>query len=268
MISLEFTLLGLISMVTAHGTVTSVIINGVFYEGYSPSYQYITPAPVTVGWKIPDDLGNGPIAPSAYATSDIICHLNATNAMAAAPVKAGGTVDLLWTPWPVSHHGPVLDYLANCNGPCETADKTKLEWFKIDQLGLVSNQVVDGFWASDVLIANNNSWTVTIPTSIAAGNYVLRHEIIALHTASSTDGAQNYPQCVNLAISSSGTAKPAGVLATTFYSETDPGILIDIYTNLTSYTIPGPALFSGAATETQTSMPAPTATSTGVYTLA
>jgi hypothetical protein len=95
------------------------------------------------------------------------------------------------------------------------------------------------------LIANNNSWSVTIPTDIAPGNYVLRHEIIALHSAGESNGAQNYPQCVNLEISGTGTATPSGTLGTALYSEADPGILFDIYASLSTYDIPGPTLYSG-----------------------
>jgi len=253
--------------VQAHGTVSGIVADGIYYLGYNPSFQYDSPPPTVVGWSVPDDLGNGPINPASYASPDIICHLSATPAGAAAPVKAGGTVELQWTPWPTSHHGPVIDYLANCNGPCETVDKTTLEFFKIDQLGLIDDTTVPGNWATDTLITNNNSWTVTIPTGIATGNYVLRHEIIALHSASDLNGAQNYPQCVNLAITGTGSAKPAGTLGEALYSETDPGIEIDIYESLSTYIIPGPTLYSGAAVETQTLPAAATASATGVYTI-
>ncbi|KAF7872286.1 hypothetical protein EAF04_003210 [Stromatinia cepivora] len=268
MFSKQLTALTLISVVGAHGTVSGIVANGIYYNGYNPSYQYITPAPVTVGWPIPKDLDNGFIAPAAYTSSDIICHVAATPAQIEAPVTAGGKVELQWTPWPVTHKGPIIDYLANCNGPCETVDKTKLKWFKIDQVGLISpTAATNGLWATDVLIANNNSWTVTIPSNIATGNYVLRHEIIALHAASSPNGAQNYPQCVSLAIKGTGTTKPAGVSATTFYTPTDPGILVSIFGTLSKYTIPGPPLYSGAATETQTLPGPPTASASGVYTV-
>jgi lytic cellulose monooxygenase (C1-hydroxylating) len=160
----------------------------------------------------------------------------------------------------------MIDYLANCNGPCETVDKTTLKWFKIDALGLINpTGMTDGYWASDVMIANNNSWTVQIPSTIAQGNYVVRHETIALHAASSANGAQNYPFCFNLAITSSGSDNPAGVLGTALYKETDPGIIYDIYQNtLATYTIPGPALYSSAVSLTQTLPPKPTATGKGV----
>jgi hypothetical protein len=86
---------------------------------------------------------------------------------------------------------------------------------------------------------------VTIPSSIAPGNYVLRHEIIALHSAGQANGAQSYPQCFNLVISGSGSASPSGVVGTSLYTPTDEGILYDIYSGNTEYPIPGPALFSG-----------------------
>lgn len=239
------------------------------YQGYNPSYQYSTPAPITVGWKIPTVLDNGFVAPAAYADPDIICHRKATNAMIAAPAKGGSKIELLWNTWPTSHKGPVIDYLANCNGPCETADKTKLKWFKIDQLALLDPKPAYGNWATDVMIANNLTWTVVIPPTIAPGNYVLRHEIIALHAASNANGAQNYPFCFNLAISSSGKENPAGTLATSFYTAKDPGVLfnIDVAPPIPAYTIPGPPLYSAAVTVSQVKMPKPTASAAGVSAL-
>lgn len=115
----------------------------------------------------------------AYGHSDIICHLDATNAKGHAVVAAGDRVFLQWTaPWPESHHGPVIDYLASCgSGGCETVDKTKLEFFKIDGVGLVDGSNVPGFWGDDQLIAQGSSWMVEIPSTIAPGHYVLRHEL-------------------------------------------------------------------------------------------
>lgn len=101
------------------------------------------------------------------------------------------------------------------------------------------------------MIANNNTWSVKIPSSIKAGNYVLRHETIALHRAQGVGGAQLYPQCVNLMITGAGSDTPDGVLGTELYKSTDPGIEFNIYRTFTStaqYTVPGPPLYSGAAT--------------------
>ncbi|OAA57532.1 Glycoside hydrolase, family 61 [Niveomyces insectorum RCEF 264] len=249
---------------TAHGIATAMVHwpDGTFYHGYDPSYQYQQPPPVVIGWSIPNDLTNTFISPSGYATPDIVCHLAATPAGIEAPVNAGDILELQWNKWPASHKGPVLDYLANCNGPCETADKTKLEFFKISEAGLVD--LTTGTWAADQLLANNLSWSVRLPTDIAPGNYVLRHEMIALHAAGNPNGAQNYPFCFNLAISSNGTKTPAGIPATDFYKAKDPGVLFDLFTKFTTYIIPGPALYTGALTAAQTKPGPIKATASGV----
>ena len=145
----------------------------------------------------------------------------------------------------------MISYLADCGDDCTTVDKTTLEFFKIDAVGLVDDSTVPGTWGDDELIENNNSWMVEIPTSIAPGNYVLRHEIIALHSAGTEGGAQNYPQCFNLKVTGSGTDSPAGTLGTELYNLDDPGILVNIYTSLSTYVIPGPTLYSGATSIAQ-----------------
>jgi hypothetical protein len=72
----------------------------------------------------------------------------------------------------------------------------------------------------------------------------MRHEIIALHSAGNSNGAQNYPQCFNLQVTGGGSDKPAGTLGEALYKNTDPGILFDLYSTLTDYPIPGPALYA------------------------
>jgi hypothetical protein len=145
-------------------------------------------------------------------------------------------------------------------------NKTKLEFFKIGEAGLLDNSESPGRWASDDLMAANNTWTVNIPSDIAAGNYVLRHEIIALHNAMRDNGAQAYPQCINLKVIGDGTATPKGISATQFYKPTDPGILVDIFSNLRAYTIPGPSLYNGGDAAPTSTVVTPTgASSTAVY---
>lgn len=216
------------------------------YQGYLPQSGYQKSLQKIAGWSIPKDTSNGPVYPASYKTPDIICHVGAMPGAASVKVAAGHTVELQWTPWPATHHGPVIDYLADCNGPCGEVDKTKLRFNKIDATGLLRNSVAAGqagYWAADKLRQANNSWTVTMPPSIAPGSYILRHEIIALHDARTVNGAQNYPHCINLEVTGVGKDKLAtGTLGTSLYRETDPGIFIDIYRPLT-YTMPGPPLY-------------------------
>ncbi|EHY59340.1 hypothetical protein HRR83_001386 [Exophiala dermatitidis] len=242
----------LLSQVSAHGIVQGIVAGGVWYSGYNPSFQYQNPPPVVAGWSIPEDQDRGFV--SDYTSPDIICHKGATPGGAYVKVAAGDTVELQWTEWPESHHGPMLDYLASCGDDCTTVDKTKLLFNKIDEAGLVDGSTPPGHWASDDMIANNNSWVVTIPSTIAPGNYVLRHETIALHSAQNENGAQNYPQCVNLEVTGSGSnSLTTGTLGTKLYTAQDPGILINIYQKLTSYVIPGPKLIDGASSGSQPS---------------
>jgi hypothetical protein len=94
---------------------------------------------------------------------------------------------------------------------------------------------------------SNFTATATLPRNLKPGNYVVRHEIIALHGARRENGAQAYPQCVNIEVGGSGDFAPVGgVEGTVLYKGTDPGIKFDIYTDPTSYPMPGPALWTAA----------------------
>lgn len=128
-----------------------------------------------------------------------------------------------------------------------SATASSLSWTKISEAAWISGSN-PGTWVTDTMIASGNfSSTVKIPAKLKAGNYILRHEIIALHSAGSDNGAQAYPQCINLVVSGSGTVSlPTGTASTSLYERTDPGILFNLYQSFTSYTIPGPALWTGA----------------------
>ena len=54
--------------------------------------------------------------------------------------------------------------------------------FKIDEAGLLSGTIGAGSWAAGQMIAKNNSWTTTIPSTVPSGNYLIRFETIALHS--------------------------------------------------------------------------------------
>ncbi|KAF5964570.1 murein transglycosylase [Fusarium bulbicola] len=232
------------SVALAHGTVTGIKVDGTYQAGYDLSSYYKAQQggeiPTIAAWSA-ENLDNGFVPPSDYGTSDIACHKKAAPGKTSMSVKAGGTVEFQWSAWPESHIGPVLTYVAKCSGKCTSADPATLKWVKIDAAGL------DGTWAAADLIKNNNTWTTTVPETLAAGSYVFRHEIIALHGAGSKDGAQNYPQCFNIDITGSGTDNPEGTLTTELYTDSEPGILFDPYKGSTTYEIPGPALYGSAS---------------------
>ncbi|KAM0357304.1 hypothetical protein ACHAP4_006110 [Fusarium culmorum] len=219
--------------ISAHGHVDEIIVNGVSYQGYgSTDFPYMQDPPVVAGWTI-EQADNGFVSPDKYDDPDIICHRDATPAKGHIELAAGDTLTLRWSGWPENHSGPILNYLANCNGPCERVDKTKLEY------------------ADKVLQDNGDRWNVRIPKNIAPGNYVLRHEIIALHNALDKGGAQNYPQCFNLKITGDGSDSPSGYLGTELYDAADPGILVNVYSSSVDYEVPGPTICEGGVSSVE-----------------
>lgn len=264
----------LVTTAAAHSHIDYVTVNGLLYPGYIPRLGPNNSAE-TVGWA-QTALDDGFVPPSNYTSPDIICHKDGSPPRAHIPVSPGDKIHMQWNGWPASHQGPILSYLAPCDSTntknddgCASVDKTKLEFTKIDDSAPVffnDSGGPPGFWSTNTLIASNNSWLVGLPTSLSPGAYVLRHELIALHYANRTDGAQNYPQCVNLWVTAAGAKQRAAVrplrkrgtvanalsrrekghLATEMYHADDPGIKIDIYESMTTYQIPGPTLASNA----------------------
>ncbi|KAI1190204.1 lytic polysaccharide monooxygenase [Nemania serpens] len=236
-----------VQLASAHGYVAGVKVNGgVWVSGTNPNwyYQPTGTAPVTPGWRALNQ-DNGFVSPNAYTTSDIACHKSATPGGTYVSANSGDTLTLYWNTWPDTHRGPIINYLAKCSGECTSAAPGSLSFTKISQGAYISGSN-PGTWVTDTMVAKNFTSDVKIPAGLAPGNYVLRHEIIALHAAGSPNGAQSYPQCLNLKIGGSGSkALPAGVPATKFYTPTDPGILFNLYTTFNSYPIPGPAVWSG-----------------------
>ncbi|KAL5116326.1 hypothetical protein ACEQ8H_005784 [Pleosporales sp. CAS-2024a] len=248
----------LVAIATAHGTTDSVIINGVSTTGFKLDFYYAKQnggqIPEHIGWYA-ENLDNGFVEPNSFHTGDIICHKNASpdgSSDTLAKVPAGGSVNFHWTTWPESHIGPIITYVAPYSGDIASVKKTDLKWTKIQ-----ANGFENGEWAAVKMIGQNNTWPVTVPANLKAGKYVFRHEIIALHSANQPNGAQAYPQCLNMEVTGDGTTVPEGVAGTSLYKADDAGILFDPYKQPVQYTIPGPALFgagsgSGSAPATTT----------------
>ncbi|PNS14439.1 hypothetical protein CAC42_3725 [Sphaceloma murrayae] len=253
-------LVALIPLAAAHGHLDSIVAGGKTYALAGPDWAYNKNI-ADAGWR-QGNQDNGYVASDAatLAGKTIACHKGGKEDGVefdaarpgkgeAVPVAAGSSVTLTWNTWPESHHGPLMNYLAKCPGKCNALkDATGLKFFKISQAGLTNPSAANNAgWATDDLLRNDLKTSVTIPSNIAPGEYVLRHELLALHSAGSTGGAQFYPICISINVSGSGTANPAGVAGSALYKATDPGVTISIYGKLNGYTIPGPAVIAGAA---------------------
>lgn len=115
-------------------------------------------------------------------------------------------------------------------------------WFKVAQTGRTGTTDV---WGATPFMTAGNAYTYTIPSCLAAGSYIVRHEIIALHAAYAYPGAQFYPSCHQIQVTGSGTSTGAAtkVAIPGVYTETDPGIVYDAF-KATEYTLPGSELFT------------------------
>ncbi|KAF2473608.1 glycoside hydrolase [Lindgomyces ingoldianus] len=261
--------------VQGHFMVTDVVSNQVNYVGYNLSDWSENYTPITPQWQPhrPFPYQHQVIFPMDYTYTaaetatqtqnpDIICGVNSTNGKMYIPAQAGKPLTFRWTQ--VGHQGPVLTYLANCHGACTTVDKTTLRFFKIDHAGYNPPTNKSYFdmesWGAGIVHQWDDSWTTVIPEDIAPGNYVVRHEIIGLQNQT----PQFYPSCINLRVVGRGTAEPAGVLGTELYQSKDVMVISQLLKATPFvYDIPGPTIYGGAATATQTFVTA-TATSTGI----
>nr|AFO72235.1 glycoside hydrolase family 61 protein F [Heterobasidion parviporum] len=233
--------------VRAHGYVQDVVVDSTHYTGYLPyTDPYYNPVPQRIIRKIP---GNGPV--QDVTLIDLQCNGESADGIvgsAPAPiygtVAAGQQVNLNWTTWPDSHVGPMITYMAKAPSDItQWLPGTSAVWFKVAEAGKTS----DGKWAStDVLSADESIYTFTVPANLQAGQYVVRHEIIALHSAYTYPGAQFYPSCIQVQVTGSGTKLPTSFVSFPgAYTPTTPGIVYDVYTNTSAYPIPGPAVWTG-----------------------
>jgi hypothetical protein len=102
---------------SAHGFVSSVTSSGVSTKGSDPVWFY-SPAnsrPQTAGWDALNQ-DNGFVEPASLGSADINCHKSATAGRLYATVAAGSSLTFQWNTWPDSHKGPIIEYIAPCNG--------------------------------------------------------------------------------------------------------------------------------------------------------
>lgn len=133
----------------------------------------------------------------------------------------------------------MLTYMASCGSTtCDQFDATTAKWFKIQEIGLDSS--TESGWAQADLM-NGTPANITLPSNLAPGNYLLRHEIIALHLANTMGGAEFYPSCSQIIVGGSGTGKPSDdelVSLPGAYSDSDPGIYVPSVSLQSSYIHP------------------------------
>jgi len=151
-------------------------------------------------------------------------------------VTAGDTVTFTIDP-AIYHPGPVQVYMAKAPSSVDDFDGDGTVWFKIyeDPPPEVTSSAL--VWES----TNKGTYTVTVPACVEDGEYLIRFEQIALHVASTVNGAQLYISCSQISVTGgSGSYDPTLMAFPGAYSPQDPGLLINIYYPIpTNYTSPG-----------------------------
>jgi hypothetical protein len=270
-----------VSGVRAHYSFSAVTLGGTTYDGWNNCYwagsdnatdpvrqancnnpyQDITSSGLTCNTGTPTTV-----------TIDGTAGLYGGVASAPAPldvtVAAGSDVTIMWSS--MEHPGPITTWMAKCDGPCSewTGQSTEAVWFKIDEYGFEN-----GEWANTVAQANlvNGlpSWTVTIPSTIVAGNYLIRQEQVGLHISTTPYGAQFFVGCAQLVVTGGGSDDPSttegyqipGIydVNSFLYPDWDTA---DYTSSYPGYVIPGPGLWSGASSASGAVASAPAATAT------
>jgi hypothetical protein len=88
-----------------------------------------------------------------------------------------------------------------CDGSFSSCDGSGKKWFKINQVGMLSPPLNGKNWGQ-TKIATDKRWTVKLP-KLPAGNYLLRHEIVTIHTS---NAPQFYAECAQLSVTTAGAA--------------------------------------------------------------
>ncbi|KAI0595187.1 glycoside hydrolase family 61 protein [Biscogniauxia sp. FL1348] len=189
-----------------------------------------------VGLRAPSD--NNPVYD--VTSQDIICQRQGTTSNKVINVSPGDEIGAFFghviggaqfandpdNPIAKSHKGPVTAWLAKVDDAA-SASKTGLKWFKIweDTFDTSTKQ-----WGVDNMIANQGWVKFDMPQCIAPGDYLMRVEILALHSARLNMQAQFYMSCAQLKIGGSGTFSPTQTFSFPgAYQQSDPSILINIY---------------------------------------
>lgn len=254
-------ILALAASVHAHGYVSILVADGKKYVGGVPGETH-PDSPIRLvstinPYKDPKGAGQ-------------TCGLNAKAAKLTAPLTAGSTMQLSWAEhkqqaWP-HELGPLITYMAKvpAGKTAATVDPATLDYFKIQQTGQKSKGSLK--WVVEDQMKLNTMYNVAIPKNIPDGDYIMRHEIIALHLADKVGGAEFYASCFQVTVSGgTGSGSPGPTVKHPgAYTANDKGIYTPkVFDSGFIYSFPGPALFSGASSSNSTTPSTASASASG-----
>ncbi|MCJ1441529.1 MAG: hypothetical protein MMC23_002018 [Stictis urceolatum] len=214
-----------LTSVSAHGYVQQILFGSNLVDTWNP---YKDPSKKPAGNKITRKfLDNGPVTDNLFTTDAMTCNFGAkgeTNnvpTIITAPIAAGSkTARAL---------GDVLKLYPHCLGQ--------------DLLSRVWRHAGPSVGFQEFAYSEQHM-VRTLPSKVAAGEYILRHKILGLQRTN-TDGslAQFYPGCHQISVTGSGTTKlPTGIALPCAYQPTDTTSIFMGYRDISAtnpYTAPG-----------------------------
>ncbi|KAH8832723.1 glycosyl hydrolase family 61-domain-containing protein [Flagelloscypha sp. PMI_526] len=226
--------------VQAHGIVTNIVVKG----GQSFKSPLIGEGGDTGPFYVVSD--NSPT--NDPSSDDVLCGRVASKASSTPKIEAGSTLSYNWLAgysnedgfWP-HDVGPMYFYMAKCSTKDCAKETTPGggDFFKVQQYGFSSGST----WKQAEL-HEGKPVEFTIPSSLAPGTYIIRHEVINLALTH-----EMFPSCQRFEITGSGTTELSGESAKFpgAYSVTDKGLAVGgapVYAikSNSGYTFPGPAV--------------------------
>jgi hypothetical protein len=219
--------------VSAHYTFPRLVVNG----QQEPSDWYAT--------RLTKN-NQGKEGVLSVSSGDLRCYSN-QNAANVIDVPAGATVSYI-SSQQVNHPGPTQYWIAKVPSgqSVKSWDGSGAVWARLSTTKPTVDSNKQQHWPGENLYRTVD---VTIPSSLAAGEYLLRVEQIALHMAQSQGGAQFYLACTQIRVTGGGSATPGPLSPIPgAYAANDPGVVVDIWSDvskLQNYKGPGPTIWTG-----------------------
>ena len=170
-----------------------------------------------------------------------------------ASVKSGSHLAFEWRIWPdgsqpgsidIGHKGPCAVYMKKVADSSASNNAAGDGWFKIME---DSYDSVRGKWCTEKLSTSDGRLAAIVPNDLAAGYYLVRPELLALHQADKTPpDPQFYVGCAQIFLTSSGFAMPPNTVAIPGYVNLSvPAMTYNIWTVPLSLPFPdfGPPLY-------------------------
>lgn len=242
--------LALVAGATAHTVMSEIYIDG---QGQGSGTCVRAPLDPVGAVDPVIDLGS----------KDMACGKDGTQPVRrTCPITGGHQLSFEYRQWPedysrgpldMGHMGPCSVYLKKVDDA--TKDTAAGDgWFKLWDEGYDESS---GKWCTQKMIGNAGRISVTIPDSLAGGDYLVRPELLALHNIAVKNQPEYYVGCAQIFLESTGSSGPAETVSIPGYtSMSDPGNQYNAFDKpLKPFTIPGPKVYksveSGAALRSQ-----------------